>query len=265
MVERLHDTQEARSPILRGRTVLNPEIIYEDKNFLAVLKPAGMLTHPHRGLRGESAHEPTLTAWLLGRYPEIKNVGDDSGERPGIVHRLDKETSGVLLVARSNESFSYLKSLFKNREIQKTYLALVRGRVEPQKGRIEKPIGLKNGSIKRSVRGPKMKMVKDAVTEYRVVRYVKREREAEAIPEPLTLLEVMPLTGRTHQIRVHLASIGHPILYDPLYGSKVRGNTVGRLMLHASSLEFTTMEGKRIKIEADPPADFQAVISTFKS
>ena len=159
-------------------------------------------------------------------------------------------------MARNQEYFAYLKSLFQKHEIKKTYLALVWGRVAPGRGVVEKPIGIKAGTVKRT--SFSNKMAKDAVTEYRVIRYLRPQ-------DALTLLEVIPKTGRTHQIRVHLASIGHPIVGDALYGRKsdVRGpkSEIRRLMLHALSLEFTTQEGRRIKLETEPPSAFKAAIS----
>ncbi len=251
-----------------------PKIIYEDENFVGVFKPAGMLTHKaadQRGLkRGPTRTETrtyaessqresaTLVDWLLKKYPEMKTVGDpstSSGQanmRPGIVHRLDRETSGIMLAVRSQKYFDYFKSLFKERQIKKTYLALVSGEPREKHGIIDKPIGIKNGSIKRSVHSKKM--LKSAATEYKVVKtFVSNGM-------PFSLLEVSPKTGRTHQIRVHLASIGHPIAGDPLYGGKKNAGLAKRLMLHAYSLEFSLPNGRRLRLEADP----EELFSVFK-
>lgn len=219
-----------------------PRVIYEDKNFIAVNKPAGLLVH--RTAKGE---EPTLVDWLLARYPEIKTVGESMAVRPGIVHRLDRETSGVLLVARTERYFIYLKSLFARRLIRKTYLALVSGKVEPKSGVIRKPLGIKPGTVRRTVHGGKA--ARAAVTEYKAIRSFERGGK------DVSLLEVRPITGRTHQIRAHLASIGHAVLGDALYGKRGAPHAP-RLMLHALSIEFSTEEGRRIKIEAAPPQDF---------
>ena len=244
-----------------------PEIIYENPDFIAVDKPAGLQVHPakvraqrpksQRAKEPKSSYpDPTLVDWLLERYPEIKSVGDDPETRPGIVHRLDKGTSGILLIARSQKYFEYLKSLFQKHEIQKTYLALASGKLMPQSGIIDKPIGIKNGTLKRSVHSEKM--AKEAVTEYQAKKYL-----SDSSGKVFSLVEVMPKTGRTHQIRVHLASVGHAIVGDALYGSKKKKEVV-RLMLHAASLEFTTMERKRARFEAEPPEDFERVLSQLQ-
>lgn len=231
-----------------------PSVIYEDKNFLAVNKPAGYLTH-HVG-QGKGANAPALTDWLLKRYPEIKKVGDEPVLRPGIVHRLDKDTSGVILVARNQKYFEYLKSLFQSRAVKKTYLALVWGEPKEKSGRIEAPIGLKSGTIRREVGGKKM--LKLAVTEFKL----KSVYENEA-GETFSLLEVRPLTGRTHQIRVHLRHVGHPIVGDPIYGR--RKEKEKQLMLHAASLEFEIEPGRRIKLEAELPENFEKTLETLKT
>jgi 23S rRNA pseudouridine1911/1915/1917 synthase len=270
----------------------DPNIIYEDKDLLAVDKPAGLLVHGARvsdkrqATRGKEDVEPTLVDWLLARYPEIKMVGDDPATRPGIVHRLDKDTSGVMLVARNQKTFEHLKSLFQRREIQKTYLAVVRGVPNLREGTIDRPIGIKNGTLKRSVRSTKMR--KDAVTEYKVLKtFVVDEvgKNSRTPPNPslsseggsasggerrgteaeYSLLEVMPKTGRTHQIRVHLASIGHPIVGDPLYGPKPKRHPpilsgsagkdgrIDRLMLHALSITFEPQPGTMLTISTESP------------
>ena len=255
---------------------MEPTIIYEDKNFLAINKPAGLLVHKvikseakskrlekKSRASGSYAEEPTLVDWILSRYLEIKNVGDDPVLRPGIVHRLDKETSGVMLIPKNQEYFEYLKSLFKTHAIKKTYLAIVSGIPKESRGIIDAPIGIKNGTLKRSVRS--QRMAKEAVTEYKVLKTMQMPAAGGTIVS-FSLLEVSPKTGRTHQIRVHLASIGHPVVGDLLYGPKKQpewarppklsdgkfGRT-SRLMLHAQSLEFIPRPGDSIKIEAESP------------
>lgn len=255
-----------------------PQILYEEKDFLAVYKPAGMLMHALRALRmNKDIHVDargmkdklqitngdgeTLADWVCVRYPETARVGDDPKTRPGVVHRLDRDTSGVVLVARTQEAFQYFKLLFQKGEISKTYLALVYGKLVPREGSVEKPISLKSGTIRHTVHSGKM--TKYAITHYKVLRYIGcREDNREKC---FSFLEAYPKTGRTHQIRVHMASIGHPIVGDALYGKKNRDRAsrvtgheslVSRLMLHAYALEFTAPSGKRIRVEAEPPEEF---------
>ncbi len=228
------------------------DVIYENDDFLAINKPAGVLVHrPESGPKA-SRKGDVLADWIKGRYPEAKEVGDEPNLRPGIVHRLDEDTSGIILVAKNQPTFEYLKGLFQRHEVKKTYLALVHGRMAGR-GKIEKPIGLRSGSLKRSVNARDMKMVKEAATEYRVIKLFKSGLET------YTLLQVTPLTGRTHQIRVHLASIGHPIVGDALYGKPKADEALGlkRQFLHAGAVEFNLEDGSRMKIEAEMPEDLQ--------
>jgi 23S rRNA pseudouridine1911/1915/1917 synthase len=240
-----------------------PEIIFENDDFVVVNKPAGLVVHAARvnARRRERANdapraaEPTLVDWLVKRYPKIKTVGDDPDLRPGIVHRLDKATSGVMIVAKTQASFEQLKKLFQEHRMQKTYYALVHGVPKNKKGTIDAPIGIKNGSLKRSIHS--LKMAKPAVTEYSVMRIMAR---SDGDKEPYALLKVNPLTGRTHQIRVHLASIGHPIVGDLVYGKKSSRSastaTPQRLMLHAAALVFSDDAGNRFEFEVPLPSDF---------
>ncbi|MBI5221158.1 MAG: RluA family pseudouridine synthase [Candidatus Liptonbacteria bacterium] len=252
-----------------------PEVIYETREFLAVNKPAGWLTHGiakseerrAKSEKGKGKREkrkgslrsplsaprspllvPVLTEWLLARYPEIARVGDKPAERPGIVHRLDRETSGALLVARTQARFESLKRLFQARQIRKRYQALVLGEITERSGRITAPIGIQSGTIRRSTRAERM--VKTAVTEFRTRR----------VKGGYSLLDVWPETGRTHQIRVHLASLGHPVVGDRLYGPKRQPSWADALVLHARSLEFSPSSGERLRIEAPPPASFRAAV-----
>lgn len=234
------------------------DIIYENKNFLAVNKPAGVLVH-HAKIsgKGDVEKEPALTDWLLARYPEVGNVGDDPKTRPGIVHRLDKDTSGVLLVAKDQHYFEYLKGLFQENRIKKIYHALVLGVPKEEYGVIEKDISLKAGTTKRTIFSGKL--TKNAITEYRVKGKYRTARGS------FSLLEVMPKTGRTHQIRVHLASIGHPIMGDALYGgknAKVWAEYLGlkRQFLHAFSLQFESAPGEIMHLEAELPEELSRAV-----
>jgi len=227
-------------------------VIYEDENFIGLSKPAGVLVHK----TAKNEQEETVADWLVNRYPEVKSVGDAPGVRPGLVHRLDKETSGVLVVARNQNSFKYLKGLFQEHKIIKKYVALLHGKLEGN-GVINVPIGLKPGTVKRSVRAKNMKMVKEAVTEYRVLKNFEKSGEF------FTLVELIPKTGRTHQLRVHLASIYHPVVGDILYGPKNNSLGMKRQFLHANSLEFVNQEGARLRLEAGLPRELEETLSAL--
>jgi 23S rRNA pseudouridine1911/1915/1917 synthase len=240
-----------------------PTVIYVANDFLAVDKPAGLVVHPPKissERKRARVNEPTLVDWLLERYPEIQTVGDFSTsvgqalERPGIVHRLDKDTSGVMLVARTQEYFEYLKGLFQKRLIKKNYLALVFGEVKEKQGIISAPIGMKNSTMKRTTQSTKF--TKEAITEYSLIRVIQAPL-MEGKTGLFSLLSVFPKTGRTHQIRVHLASIHHPVVGDRLYGPRAQPPWATRLMLHALSLELTLKTGERIKIEDEAPPEFR--------
>lgn len=232
------------------RVVTRPVAVYEDNDFLVINKPWGLIVHP----RNQNDKSYSVARWFAENYPESKNVGDP--ERPGIVHRLDRETSGLMILAKTQKSFEYFKKLFQERKIKKTYLALVQGRVTAADGSITAPLG--RIGVKRTTRivGKKLLDSKDAVTEYKVQ---KRYRD-------FTLLEVRPLTGRTHQIRVHLKSIGHPLVCDRVYGGKnmLCPSNLGRLFLHAQKLEFVAPSGKSMVIETDLPEELQNFLNSVE-
>jgi len=234
-----------------------PFVIYKDKNFLAVYKPAGLLVHPVKVSSFKLQASNSLTDWLVKNYPEVRNVGDEPEIRPGIVHRLDKDVSGILLVPLNQKYFEYLKNLFQTRQIKKNYVALVYGKIKSKRGVIDKPISIKSGTIKRTVYHGKNE--KQAVTEYRVLKSFKFEIPGSK-EDNFSLVEVSPKTGRTHQIRIHLASIGHPIVGDSLYGKKTNPFGLKRIFLHAESLEFSPEEGKRIKLEAAMPDELKNLL-----
>ncbi len=211
------------------------EILYEDKWLLVVNKPSGMVVHPGAGKRSG-----TLVHALLGRGEPLSN---DSGDRrPGIVHRLDKDVSGVLLVAKNNQAHRHLQDQFASRTVRKIYVALVHGKVEFQEGHVFKPIGPDPSVHAKMKVCEESESSKDAQTFYRVIeRYGSK-----------TLLEVQIITGRTHQIRVHLAWAGYPVVGDPVYGNKHDG--APRLALHARSIEFAHPKtGKKVKVESPLP------------
>ncbi|MDP2629721.1 MAG: RluA family pseudouridine synthase [Candidatus Harrisonbacteria bacterium] len=236
-------------------------IITETKDFLAINKPAGLLVHGVFDKHGPKHSELTLVDWLLKHYPDIKDVGDapvHSSQvpwRPGIVHRLDRETSGVLIIARNQASFEYLKTLFQTKNIEKKYTALVWGKSE-KRGVVDRPISIKDGSVKRTVFLGKMP--RPARTEYERIGLYKEGKNF------LSLLDVWPKTGRTHQIRVHLSSIGHSVVGDKLYGKKSDLPGLERHFLHASEINFTDREGNRQQIKAALPEDLQKVLDSLE-
>jgi len=212
---------------------MDPQILYEDDSLVVINKPAGIIVHP------DKSHDyPALTEWLEKRYKDFY-----------LVHRIDRETSGVLVVAKTTEAFEFLKSQFKNREIKKTYRAFVYGALKDERGVIDKPIGSgRGGSGPRSASLPHG-TTRDALTAYRVIKN----------GPDTAYVEVFPKTGRTHQIRVHFSSIQHPIICDSLYAPN-RPALLGfnRLALHALSLSFTHPSGKEMTFEAPLPEDFKA-------
>lgn len=238
--------------------MIPPQIVYEDGDLVVLNKPAGLITHP----KNLSDTQDSVTGWLIEKYPKLKNVGEPfiaSGKevpRAGVVHRLDKDTSGLLLVAKNNEVFFYLKKLFQDREIKKHYLALVNGKPKEPKGVISSPLG--RIGLKRTTKiiGNKLLDKKEAETEYKTVKNYKN----------YTLLEVAPKTGRTHQIRVHLNSIGAPVAGDNIYGfKKVRSpSALTRLFLHAYKLEFTAPDGKKLVVETDLPEELQKTLNMIE-
>lgn len=228
------DTHESLTP---DPTPLG--ILLETPGIAVINKPAGLVMHP--GVGNEAG---TLAHRLVAHYPTLADVGHP--RRPGIVHRLDRETSGVVLVARTTEAYHLLQTAFERREVKKTYLAIVRGRPAVETARIDAPIGRHpthrtHMAVRRGGR--------EALTEYQLLTST---RDA-------SLLEVRPKTGRTHQIRVHLVSIGHPILGDSRYGPKCP--KPGRALLHAWQLEFTDSEGRRWRVAAAPPDDMREAAS----
>ncbi|MBD3238463.1 MAG: hypothetical protein GF332_02390 [Candidatus Moranbacteria bacterium] len=218
--------------------------VYEDDSILVIDKPAGLQVHPdNRNLSG------TLKDWFIERYPQTIRVGE-SRQRPGIVHRLDRETSGLMLLVKNQPAFEYYKELFQKRQIKKVYWALVYGIMKKTKGRITKKIGISlNNKVKRAVE-PYAKNLKTAQTDYQVVDNRENTDLNPNLPG-FSLVEVRPKTGRTHQIRMHLKSIGHPIVGDNLYEFKrlKRPKTFNRLGLWAKKLEFLDQHGENRSFE----------------
>lgn len=213
------------------------DVLYEDTDMVVINKPAGLVVHPAPG-----NWEGTLVNALFGRQVHEEHFKEKTF-RLGLVHRLDKDTSGVMVIAKNEASKAKLSEQFKNRSVKKSYLALVHGILQPATGRIEGPLGRDPRNRK------KMALVshgKDATTEYQVLEY--RDNH-------YTLVEAMPKTGRTHQIRVHFASIGFPIVGDVTYGRKNNALGLTRQALHAWKLEITDMAGKQQCYVAEPPEE----------
>jgi len=247
--EQVHAQDRIRVQAERKELRATPEalplaIVYEDDDLLVVDKPAGMVVHVGAGVKSG-----TLVNALLHHIGKLSSVGGEL--RPGIVHRLDKMTSGLVLVAKNDAAHRQLSEQFKARAVHKTYTVLVHGRAANESGEIRKPVG------RDPVRRTRMKVgglrAREALTRYRVIRRLAH----------FTLLEAEPQTGRTHQIRVHFSSLGHPIVGDTLYGApakrRVAGREVATLMrtfLHAKSLEFHhPRTGKLLKLEAPLPRE----------
>ena len=255
--------QRIRLSIPRPRpSALTPEpipleILYEDQDLLALNKPAGLVVHPAPGHPGG-----TLVHALLYHCPDLPGIGEE--RRPGIVHRLDKETSGVMVVAKTDAAMASLAGQFKERRVKKTYLALVHGEVKQTEASIAAAIGRHERDRKRMA--VKTRKGREAVTTYRVMKRL----------DGFTLLQVHPETGRTHQIRVHLSAIGHPVVGDKVYGgrkekkSEVRGAGCGvraeRQLLHAWKLGlFHPKTNEWMEFEAPLPADFASWLHTNPS
>ncbi len=217
------------------------KIIYEDDDLLVIDKPAGLTVHP---APGHPSH--TLVNAVLSHLNEIEDDGEVT--RPGIVHRLDKDTSGVMLVAKNNVALANLADQFKARTVKKTYITLVKGILRPDKGVIDAPIGRDSGDRKKmAVTGESRGRA--ARTNYRVIRYAGKN----------TLLEIMPETGRTHQIRVHLAAIGYPVFGDITYGKK--SAFLNRQFLHAQKIGFNLpATGKWVEFESPLPEDLEQAL-----
>src|SRR6266851_7897457 len=242
--------QVSRVPLPRSQSSnLQPlsyklDIVYEDSDLLVVNKAAGMVVHPAPGHTAD-----TLVNALLAYRPELRDVGGE--QRPGIIHRLDKDTSGLIIVAKNTRTLVALTEQMQRHEVVKRYLALVVGSLPLDQGSIDAPIG-------RDPRHRQQMAItavgsREARTHFRVLQRFARHT--------LLLLELE--TGRTHQIRVHLKAIGHPIVGDPVYGSgsKIRGSTLKRQFLHAYQLKFThPTTGTAINLEAPLPQDLQAVL-----
>jgi 23S rRNA pseudouridine1911/1915/1917 synthase len=253
----LKETDEIKiniAPPENHKLLPNPSIklhiIYEDEDIIAIDKPAGISVHP-----AKPDQNNTIANALLAYYPPIKTVGDEPDLRPGIVHRLDKETSGILVIAKNKEAFNWLKKQFAERKTIKKYTALALGKFKEKQGIISKPISKAKGTIKRTT--APISAVKNAVTRYQVMQEFKDYSLAEAEPK----------TGRTHQIRVHFASMGHPLAGDRLYGFKNQPQppSLKRHFLHAFYLKFSLLDGKMIELHSELPEELKGVLNSLNT
>ncbi|MFH0804314.1 MAG: RluA family pseudouridine synthase [Candidatus Zambryskibacteria bacterium] len=269
---------------------MEPRILYEDEYILALDKPSGLIVHADGRTK-----ERTLVDWINENYPDLKEVGEpqtlQNGEiikRPGIVHRIDRDTSGVIIVAKTKETHQFLKEQFQNKKVEKIYNAVVWGNFKEKEGIINKPIGKSAGDFRKwsAEHGAKGEM-REAVTEYKVLAQgphpslrvdplLGKERVGRGL-SGFAYLEVKPKTGRTHQIRVHLKSISHPVVCDRLYGRNnppnppyIKGGNeeanlgFNRLALHALSVKLELPNHTHITIESPLPLEFENAINLLK-
>lgn len=221
------------------------EVLYEHPEFLILSKPAGLVMHAP----SEMSTVITLVDWLVAHYQDIKEVG--YVDRPGIVHRLDKDTSGIVIIPRTNHAHGIFGAMFHDRKVKKVYYAVVEGHPD-RSGTIALSISRDPiTKVKMSTRAHGQKQ-REAETRYEVIEYF----------DNAALVKVMPVTGRTHQIRVHFAAIGHPLIGDATYGKKSKN--ISRHALHAQQLSFE-FDNKPYTFEQEPPEDFQNLISTLRS
>lgn len=228
--------------------------LYNKNELLIIDKPAGLVVHPGAGFKGDS-----LAQALLYHFKNIHLVGEEG--RSGIVHRLDKDTSGVMLVALSQDMYEHLKNAFAERKIKKEYIALVKGKVTELHGKIDSSLGKSKNDFRKITTNLKdMVLEKPSLTEYWVMEYLKLG------VDDYTLIRVKLHTGRTHQIRVHMFSIGHPLAGDALYGGKkVQFKDLDRQFLHAKKIEVQLPSGEWVEAESELPADLRKVLKDLGS
>jgi 23S rRNA pseudouridine1911/1915/1917 synthase len=238
-------------------------IIYENADFLVINKPAGLNVHGD-GFR----EEKTLVDWLLSKYPELSEVGESmlsqKGEeikKPGIVHRLDKDTSGVMIIAKNQETFEFLKNQFQNHEVKKFYRAIVTGSFKMEIGEekiINLPIGRSASDARKRVASPRIRgTVREAVTIFRLIKNLGNK---------YAYIEAEPKTGRTHQLRAHFKAYNHPIIGDELYNSKDDGGgLIKRQALHAYQLTIKLSGGESHTFVAPLPPDFEQALEKLEA
>lgn len=235
------------------------KIIFEDKNILVVDKPTNVSVH-----QGAGEEKPTIVDWFLDYLPSVKDLNWPDSNRPGIVHRLDKDTSGLLLLAKNPQTLEEFQKKFQNREISKTYLALVLGPVKPEKGEIITKISRSNKDfrLKKTSFFNMDESAKTAISYYNVLKILNHKSEI------LNLLSVMIMTGRTHQIRTQMKYKGWPIIGDQQYNTKISRRiseqlNLNRQFLHAHQLEFC-YNGKKIIFESKLPKELINIIDKLE-
>ena len=236
-VIQINDVKEEQT--IKGEDI-DLDIIYEDDYLLIINKPSGMVVHPAPG-----HHSSTLVNALVGRF----SLSNKDELRPGIVHRIDKDTSGLLIIAKTDEAHEKLSEMIKNKEVERKYIALVNGVIKHETGTIDAPIG-RDISSRQKMAVTDINS-KDAITHFKVLKRFKNH----------TLIECKLDTGRTHQIRVHMAYIGYPIVNDPLYGKSKKTTSFGQ-MLHSYSIKFIhPMTNKLISFEIPLPKEFDELLN----
>lgn len=260
------------SPLRATPEAIPLDIIYEDNDLSVINKPAGMMVHAGSGSSDDARNRGTLVNALLSHYTELSRPGDPL--RPGVVHRLDKQTSGLIIVARNDAAHLHLSEMFSRRQVRKTYVALVHGAVKQDRGTISAPIS------RDVIRRTRMTTRRELGARAAVSHYEALERIDSRFGK-FTLLSVRIETGRTHQIRVHLASIGHPVVGDTLYGAPAKIPAIGarkksdpepetisldRNFLHAAELEFMhPITGKRLNLKAPVPEELKSFQGKLKA
>ena len=224
------------------------EVVFEDDSVIVVSKPSGLIVHPGSGIANG-----TLVNGLAAQFPDLREIGDPT--RLGLVHRLDKGTSGLLIVARTPEALGNLKFQMQERHVHRQYFAIVAGHVESNKGVVDAPLG----------RDPKNPLKRAVINGGKYARTHYEIDQKYESPFKVSMLNCRLETGRTHQIRVHLAAIGHPVLGDELYGGRTSFNIENRLALHAQMLTFLHPKTKNLmNFESPLPAELTSMKGTFR-
>lgn len=249
--ENFVEQKKVEREIISDQIFIDPIIVSENDDYLVINKPAGLMVHP-----AEGTNEKTLVDWLVKKYPTIIKVGEDPS-RPGIVHRLDKEVSGLMVIAKKQDFFDLIKKQFQERTIKKTYIALVYGQIEKENDEINFPVerssdGYKMAALPATVKGETNEKGKRAITEFFI-----KERFIN-----YTLLDVDIKTGRTHQIRVHMTAYGHPLVGDDLYSTKTTREknkkiSLGRIFLVSKRLSFIDQAGQKQEFTIELPKELQ--------